>query len=290
MTPRHPVMLAGWFSFCDGSPTTGDEMCLAVVERWLRDADVPYVVVRAAGEQTWQELSRQSFRAQLWVCGPVTRRFDFQMDFIRRFSVAPWILVNTSLPDANIGPNGWKIELTRDSDNWARPDLSVLYPPPTTTGGGAALILRGHQFEYGEERCLCEVVEACIHRALDADGIASFDVTTVVGGDFASHLTLLERALLTADVVITTRLHGMVHAMRAGRPVVAIDQIRGGGKLRAQAAALRIPSPLAADSLDERGLRQAIRSAAAVAPHVMRDARQAAGEVHRDLLVLLDDL
>jgi polysaccharide pyruvyl transferase WcaK-like protein len=43
------------------------------------------------------------------------------------------------------------------------------------------------------------------------------------------------------DVVISTRLHGMVLALKNGVPVVAIDSVAGGAKLTRQAQALGWP-------------------------------------------------
>jgi hypothetical protein len=49
------------------------------------------------------------------------------------------------------------------------------------------------------------------------------------------------------DVVITTRLHGLALALRAGVPVLAIDPVHGGGKVTAQASAWQWPALLTAD-------------------------------------------
>src|SRR4029453_14197084 len=40
------------------------------------------------------------------------------------------------------------------------------------------------------------------------------------------------------DVLLTNRLHGLVYALKAGVPVIALDSVRGGDKLAAQARVL----------------------------------------------------
>ena len=52
----------------------------------------------------------------------------------------------------------------------------------------------------------------------------------------------LESALARMDVVVTTRLHGLVLALRNGVPALAVDPVAGGAKVSAQAAAIGWPA------------------------------------------------
>ena len=47
----------------------------------------------------------------------------------------------------------------------------------------------------------------------------------------------VESAIARADVVVTTRLHGLVLALKNGIPVLAVDPVAGGATVAAQAAA-----------------------------------------------------
>jgi hypothetical protein len=49
------------------------------------------------------------------------------------------------------------------------------------------------------------------------------------------------------DVVVTTRLHGLALALRAGIPALAVDPVDGGGKVTAQAGAWQWPAIVTAD-------------------------------------------
>lgn len=52
----------------------------------------------------------------------------------------------------------------------------------------------------------------------------------------------LDSVLCRLDAVLTTRLHGLVLALRLGVPVLAVDPVNGGGKVGAQAAAWGWPA------------------------------------------------
>jgi polysaccharide pyruvyl transferase WcaK-like protein len=50
------------------------------------------------------------------------------------------------------------------------------------------------------------------------------------------------------DVVVTTRLHGLVLGLKHGVPVLAVDPVEGGAKVRRQAEVLGWPHVLVAES------------------------------------------
>ena len=60
------------------------------------------------------------------------------------------------------------------------------------------------------------------------------------------------------DIVVTTRLHGLALALRAGIPVLAVDPVEGGGKVTAQASAWRWPAVLAAGQASDRARLDAL--------------------------------
>jgi polysaccharide pyruvyl transferase WcaK-like protein len=53
------------------------------------------------------------------------------------------------------------------------------------------------------------------------------------------------------DVVVTTRLHGLVLALKRGIPALAIDPIDGGAKVRRQATVLGWPAIIDAGDLSK---------------------------------------
>jgi hypothetical protein len=59
------------------------------------------------------------------------------------------------------------------------------------------------------------------------------------------------------DTILTTRLHGMVLALRNGVPPVVIDPIAGGAKVLRQAQAIGWPHVFVADSFQEQAIENA---------------------------------
>ena len=59
------------------------------------------------------------------------------------------------------------------------------------------------------------------------------------------------------DVVITTRLHGTVFALKNGVPAVVIDPIAGGAKVRQHAETIGWPIVFTADRLKDEDLQKA---------------------------------
>ncbi|WP_243788232.1 polysaccharide pyruvyl transferase family protein [Saccharopolyspora gloriosae] len=55
--------------------------------------------------------------------------------------------------------------------------------------------------------------------------------------------------LARADVVVTSRLHGLVFGLAQGAPVLAVDPVAGGGKLTAQGVAWQWPAVLSSEEL-----------------------------------------
>ena len=76
------------------------------------------------------------------------------------------------------------------------------------------------------------------------------------------------------DALLTTRLHGMVLALKNGVPVVAIDAIRGGGKVTEQAHAIGWPEVFAVDTASDADLTAALGRC--LAPAARKRARASA--------------
>jgi polysaccharide pyruvyl transferase WcaK-like protein len=59
------------------------------------------------------------------------------------------------------------------------------------------------------------------------------------------------------DVVLTTRLHGTVLALKNSVPAIALDPIAGGAKIRRQAETVGWPVVFTAGALTDEALQQA---------------------------------
>jgi UDP:flavonoid glycosyltransferase YjiC (YdhE family) len=99
----------------------------------------------------------------------------------------------------------------------------------------------------------------------------------------------IESLIAHMDVVLTTRLHGLVLALRNGVPAVAVDPVEGGAKIRKQAEAIGWPAVLATEGLTQKRLEEAyeycLTPAARAAAIQCRDrARQLLAETRAEFL------
>jgi polysaccharide pyruvyl transferase WcaK-like protein len=59
----------------------------------------------------------------------------------------------------------------------------------------------------------------------------------------------VEAAIARMDAVVTTRMHGLVLAVKHGVPAVAVDPVPGGAKVSRQAVSLDWPATISVDDL-----------------------------------------
>ncbi len=126
----------------------------------------------------------------------------------------------------------------RDSDRSTRPDLTS----PSLPVVGRCLVRNQTSYEgrqhHGEAAALFD-------RLITERNFAAVDIDTRWYREKNSlktpaHVFSLMKRL---DLLLTNRLHGMVYALKASLPVVAIDAIEGGAKVVAQAAVTLLPEP-----------------------------------------------
>jgi SAM-dependent methyltransferase len=102
----------------------------------------------------------------------------------------------------------------------------------------------------------------------------------------------VESLISKMDVLITTRLHGMVLALKNGVPVVAIDPEPGGAKIRRQAEAIGWPAALSIDALNETNFEESFQYCLSNAARSKASdcGRRAADSVRRIRAVFLQTL
>jgi hypothetical protein len=128
-------------------------------------------------------------------------------------------------------------------------------------------ILAHVQKEYGNRarhKDAHEVVRNVLHRREAA--VVAIDTNLVGNRTGLRSAREIESLIASMDLVITTRLHGLVLALKSGVPALAIDPIAGGAKISRQAAALGWPMVFRVEELNEDELLRAFdecRSSAA---------------------------
>ena len=189
------------------------------------------------------------------------------------------------------GEGAWdpfEVRFERDGgpDGVARPDLSFAAAPEQRMPV-AAVLLAHPQGEYAGG--LHGAAGAAIARLPDLRRVALFHTDTdLLDGDRVRTAAEVVSLIARADVVVTTRMHGLVLALREGVPAIAVDPIAGGAKVSRQAAAIGWPACLLAEELTDEALAEALDwclSEAATAR-----ARECAAAARRELESLERDL
>lgn len=238
------ALLTGHFS------TVGDIECIEIVRHWLGAMGIPYDVasfsesVRAKlpGATDLATVDPRSYSHLVMICGPVWKEQLEELKFdLARFRHCVRIGINLTL----IAPvqvwNPFDILLERDSNRMTRPDLTLLADTKSVPIVVGRCLVRKQSSYAGRERhdqarqLFDDLIQRRDFAALDLDTRWYRD-----GNGLRTPAHFIS-ALRRIDLLFTNRLHGMVYALKAGVPVVAIDAIEGGAKVFAQAEAIGWP-------------------------------------------------
>jgi hypothetical protein len=257
MTVR--ALVAGWFSFELMGATAGDLLARDVVCSWLEEAAYPYDVAHAppfSGGVDWREVDPAGYTDLVFVCGPIGNGPPVD-ELLERFSGSRRLGVDLTMLHRLEEWNPFDVLLERDSDRTARPDISLLAPPRVVAIVG--LVLIHPQEEYGQ-RDVRARANAALERLAAGREAARVPIDTRLDENLTGLRTPAEVESLLArmDVVLTTRLHGLVLSLKNGVPVVAVDPVAGGDKISRQAGALGWPHVFAGDALSEARLEAAL--------------------------------
>jgi hypothetical protein len=253
------VLLVGWFSVTHGEATAGDVLSLRAVETALAvaevDTDVAWsAVMRPAGGLALDEAVPQRYSHLVFVCGPVYG--EPVRELHQRFARCRRIAIGVSVIDpADPAVTGFHHVLQRDGPG-ATPSLDLAARSEPGSVPVAGVILTHGQREYGWRR-RHDAVTGTITGWLRGQPCTRLPLETRLDPrDWRLCATApeLESIVARLDLVITTRMHGLVLALKAGVPALAVDPIAGGGKVAAQAAAWQWPAILTREELDVTGL------------------------------------
>ncbi|WP_030664094.1 polysaccharide pyruvyl transferase family protein [Streptomyces cellulosae] len=255
MPERSRILLTGWFSFLDGEATAGDVLALHRVQEVLRRAGLDQEVAwspgfRPAGPHLAQ-VRPEDYSHLVFVCGPLHGPQIEELH--RRFAHCVRIAVGTSVVDAGSpAVSGFHRVLARDApDTDPTTDLAARAPAPPSRPVVGVILTHG-QREYGTRRRHERVADE-VTRWLSGRDCARLELETrldVHDWRLSATPAQLEAVLSRLDLVVTDRLHGMVLALRAGVPAVAVDPVEGGAKVTAQARACGWPALVPAERLD----------------------------------------
>ena len=270
LTPRiqhHPAgsgaraLLTGHFS------TVGDVEVLHQIQARLdalgMEYDVsPYTDAPLSINASWLDkhiLEPSRYTHLIVICGPFTPGMAVQHQAIfARFQHCVHIGVNLTMVESTSAFNPFEVLLERDSDRTVRADLSFREPTPPIPVVG--LCLASAQREYGGRR-RGDLAAQRLRRLIKESGAAFIEMDTSVPAR-TNRFGLSSGAEFEAicgrlDAMLTTRLHGMVLALKNGIPVLAIDPVAGGDKVTRQAEKLGWSEVFDADATSDDELAAA---------------------------------
>lgn len=262
-SPR--VLVTGWSGVLHGEATAGDVLAMQAVADALTAAGTACetgwsAVMCPPGGLRLTDADPADFTHLVWACGPlhgapVTETAD-------RFAGCRRIAVGVSVLDpADAAVDAFHVVIARDSvGTGGLPDLAAR--PVVGSVPVVAVFLTHGQQEYGTRR-RHDDVSGALGRWLGSRDLARLELDTRLDPRdwrLAATPRQVESVLRRVDAVVTTRLHGLVLALKNGVPVVVVDPVLGGAKVTAQARAWDWPV-LGAESVDPASLDAALAAA-----------------------------
>jgi hypothetical protein len=244
-------LLIGFFS------TVGDTDCLQVVKAMLDRAGKTYDVAAYSdtigrsleGSISLRSANPRNYEGLVVICGPCWPGVFSQFGFdIAKFASCKRIGVNLTMLRPLHEWNPFHVLIERDSNQLTRADLSFLAPAMTRDVVGLCLVDKQDEYKDRQQLSLASSIARDLISQVGAVAV-KIDTRWPVTRNESSLANASEVLSVMAkmDVIITNRLHGLVFALKAGVPAIAIDGISGGGKVLAQAKVLGWPMALGVD-------------------------------------------
>ncbi|WP_371668743.1 polysaccharide pyruvyl transferase family protein [Streptomyces sp. NBC_00289] len=259
--PHRRLLLTGWFSFPRGEATAGDVLALERVRDVLGHAGIAHDVAWSPGFRPealhLEDVRPGDYSHLVFVCGPVHGEQIEELH--RRFAHCVRIAVGTSvIAPGSPAVTGFHRVLARDaSDTEPGRDLAARAPAPPQRPVVGVVLTHG-QHEHGPQRRHVRVAEEVTSWLAGKDCACLQLDTRLDTRDWRLCATpaQLESVLTRLDLVVTDGLDGLVLALRAGVPALAVDPVAGGANVTAQARACDWPALVPAEQLDGRLLER----------------------------------
>ncbi len=252
------ALVTGWFSFEGCNVTAGDLMARDLACEWLESAGHSYDVALAppfVGSVDWRSVDPKAYSHVIFVCGPFPCNRG-TAEFVQHFSTCQLIGLDLSMIEPTDVWNPFDALIERDSSVISRPDIAFLCRQPKVPVVG--MILVHPQQEYGS-KCKHHIANEAINRLIASREMVVVPIDTGLDPNKTNLRTAAEVETLIArmDLVVTTRLHGTVLALKNGVPAIVVDAIAGGAKVLRQAETIGWPVAFSADCLSDEALEMA---------------------------------
>ena len=252
--PGHlKTLVVGWFSFEEGHATAGDLRARDVVCGWLELAGCPYdcaTVPPFRDGVDWRRVDPSDYPRVVFVCGPFGKG-QYEAEFLGRFAGSTLLGVDLTMLERLEEWNPFDLLLERDSTGAARPDVVFGAEQSQVPVVGVCLV---EPYEGGE----VYAANVAVRRLTASREMAVVEIDTRLDSNGTEHRSPAEVESLIArmDALVTTRLHGLVFALKNGVPALAVDVEKGGAKVLRQAQTIGWPAVFTIDSLSDAALQR----------------------------------
>jgi polysaccharide pyruvyl transferase len=277
------ALVAGWFSFENTAAAVGDVLAKDLVCEWLDLAGVVYDVALApplTGGVDYFSVDPARYSHLIFVCGPF-----YKSNLLQRFEGCHRIGINLSMVEPVDSWNPFDLLLERDSSAATRPDITFLSSVPRVPVVG--LVLGRMDENAGRPGSSYQIANAALQQLVESRDMSAVPIDTRLDipttGSFRTAREI-ESLIGRMDVVLTTRLHGLVLALKNGVPAIAIDPIPQGDKIRRQAEILGWPLIFTVDDVTTKSLQEAFDYA------ITESARIQAQECYRGAVKGIEEL
>jgi hypothetical protein len=253
------ALVAGWFSFEQAGATAGDLLACDVACEWLAQAGYSYDVALAApfrGGVDWRAVAPEKYSLVLFVCGPFTKG-ELVTPFLQRFAECRLIGLSLSMLEPLEIWNPFDRLWERDSSRTAHADIVFRARQSLVPVIGVILV----EPDGAKDPAVLQSINDAIRRLLATREASLVEVDTRLDAANVTNMRSsaeIESIIARMDAVVTTRLHGMVLALKHGVPSLVIDTGVDGGKVRRQAETIGWPVVFTANSLADEALQQAL--------------------------------
>jgi len=252
------ILVAGWFSFEKMGATAGDILACRVLCDWLEKSSISFDIAFAPpfeGGVRWQQTIPGEYSHVCFVCGPFGNGWPLT-DFLKHFDGVKLIGLNLTLLQSLHDWNPFYLCYERDSDSFQRPDITFASKVKKVPVVG--IILAHTQKEY-RQKSMHPAVNKVISDFVATHRVVKVSIDTVLEGNEGDLKSAEEVESLIAkmDLIITTRLHGLVLALKNSVPVIAIDAVEGGAKVSRQAESTNWPVLLSTGRLSAQAMETA---------------------------------
>ena len=283
------VLVAGWFSFPDGHATAGDLLARDLACEWLKSAGYEFDIAVAPpfqGGINLFEANPEIYSHALFVCGPFEKK-ALEAQFLSRFANSYVIGLDLTMITPLDEWNPFDSLFERDSSIAAHPDIVFLSRSSPVPVVGVCLV-------EPYEGAITDVANAAINRLIASREISAVQIDTRLDQNKTGLRSPaeIESLLARMDVVITTRLHGLVLALKNGVPAIAIDPEAGGAKIKRQTETIGWKQVFTADAVSDEALQQAFdysltKEARARARECSKRAAKMAEEIRCEFIATL---